>query len=186
MEKVNNSYYADSVENYYKNRIKTNESELSAIKRKIYIIGTSRLVVFLLTISFAILFRNHSSWLLAGIIIGGTICFSALIVKYNQFQKRKSYLKTSLGCDYNELKALKLDLSPFDGAPEKASASHPYSLDIDLFGNNNSLLQLINRTCTYYGKKTLIRSVLRILNERDRIERRQKVVKELKIGRAHV
>ena len=169
----------NTVKEYYTARIKTTESELSETKRKIYFVGTLRLLVFLATLFLAIFLKGLSSWLLAGIIAAGVILFFALIVKYNQFQKQKDYLDTSLECNNNELKALELDLSPFDGAPEKADASHPYSLDIDLFGNNNSLFQLINRTCTNYGRKNLIRLFLQTSNDRVKIERRQEIIKEL-------
>ena len=166
--------------NYYASRIEATENELAATKRKIYFVGTLRLLVFLATLLLFIFFRHLSLGLLVGIIAVGIILFLALIAKYNQFQKKKDYLDISLECDNNELKALELDLSPFDGAPEEANASHSYSLDIDLFGSNNSLFQLINRTCTNYGRKTLIRFFLHTLNDRIKIEKRQEIVKELR------
>lgn len=167
------------IRDYYINRINTTEKELSEIKKKTYLVGTLRLLIFLLTLFLAIFLKDLSSGALVGIIIVGTVLFFALIFLYHRLQKRKDYLETSLECDNNELKGLELDLSPFDGAPEKIDASHSYSLDIDLFGNNNSLFQLINRTCTNYGRTILIRFVLNTLNDRNKIERRQETIKEL-------
>ena len=170
----------NSVKKYYTDRIRQAEAILFSVKRKIYITGTLRLFVFLGIILLAILLRNLSIGLLIGIITLGLIPFVFLVVQFTRLQKKKEYLETSLRCDKEELRALDLDLSSFDGAPEETDTSHFYSLDLDLFGNKNSLFQLINRTCTNYGRKTLIRFFKKTLNEQSEIEYRQEIVSELK------
>jgi Mismatch repair ATPase (MutS family) len=170
----------NSVKKYYTDRIRQAEAILFSVKRKIYITGTLRLFVFLGIILLAILLRNLSIGLLIGIITLGLIPFVFLVVQFTRLQKKKEYLETSLRCDKEELRALDLDLSSFDGAPEETDTSHSYSLDLDLFGNKNSLFQLINRTCTNYGRKTLIRFFKKTLNEQSEIEYRQEIVSELK------
>ena len=67
---------------------------------------------------------------------------------------QKSYADALSALCNNELKGLDYDFSAFDGAPEKSSADHSFSLDLDLFGNR-SIFQSINRTVTSMGKERL-------------------------------
>ena len=70
------------------------------------------------------------------------------------------------------------DFSAFDGAPEKSSAEHSFSLDLDLFGNH-SLFQSINRTVTFMGKEKLAGWFMQPLTDKTMIERRQEAIREL-------
>ncbi|MCC8146181.1 MAG: hypothetical protein LIO93_07035 [Bacteroidales bacterium] len=142
----------ESIYSHYKKRLKQTEDNLSSTKKKIYLTGTVRLIIFIATIVLAFVFKSSGAIATISILITGLILFLLLLIQYNKFQKRKYYSETSLQCDQNELKALEYDFSAFDGAHEKINSNHFFSLDLDLFGKH-SLFQSINRTCTNYGKK---------------------------------
>ena len=165
---------------YYTKRAQETEKALSDLKKKLYTTSTLRLCIFLAIAVFCFFLKTVPVGASVGIIAAGVLLFGILIVKHHRLQKQKHYLEASLACDNNEIKALNLDLSPFDGAPEQLSSAHSFSLDLDLFGNNNSLFQLINRSCTDYGRQLLIRIFEEPLNDKKAIEERQEIVKELR------
>ncbi|GHS98686.1 hypothetical protein FACS189421_07710 [Bacteroidia bacterium] len=164
--------------NYYKERVNKSGNALSLTKKKIYSIGTIRLLVVLGTILAAWLLRSSGTGIICLIIFIGIFIFLALLLQYNRFQKKKDYLETSIRCDENELKGFKSDFSAFDGASEKVDPGHFYSLDLDIFGNH-SLFQSINRTCTNQGKNNLIEWFEKPLRESSAIEMRQEAIGEL-------
>lgn len=166
------------IESHYHNRIRENQDQLSSVKKKIYSIGTVRLIYFLALIVITYYLRNIHWAALVSFIIAGLAFFLYLVWVYNKFQKQKAYLEIELDCDDAELKALNYDLSAFDGASEKIDASHSYSLDLDVFGKG-SLFQSINRTTTPYGKKILCRWFEKGLTDSEKIIRRQEAISEL-------
>jgi DNA mismatch repair ATPase MutS len=164
---------------HYRKRLKDTASDLTSVKKQIYLLGSLRLCSFIATIGFAIFLRAQGSGTVFLVLLSGIVLFLALLRKYNCLQKRKHYLETSIRCDENELKGLDYDFSAFDGAAEKIDASHPFSLDLDIFGTQ-SLFQSINRTCTNYGKKILTGWFENPLQAATPIQNRQEAVKELK------
>ena len=54
----------------------------------------------------------------------------------------------------SEVKRMDNDLKGFEGGKKYYNAAHPYHEDLDIFGKH-SLFQLINRTSTFLGEKTL-------------------------------
>jgi hypothetical protein len=146
---------SDNVKNYYRSRLDKTRQILSELKKRIYLLGTIRLLIVICTTGLVYFLRTQGTVAISIIICSGLIVFSGLLLIYNKLQKRKTYLEISVTCDENEIKALDYDFSAFDGAPEKADQAHPFSPDLDIFGNH-SLFQSLNRTCTAYGKQVLI------------------------------
>ncbi|MDR2087247.1 MAG: DNA mismatch repair protein MutS [Dysgonamonadaceae bacterium] len=169
----------ESVCLFYKERLQKTNSELSSVKRNIYLIGSLRLSVFVACIVTTFLLWSHGIVTVFVAVLSGLILFSTLLFRHNRLRKRKHYLETSAFCDENELKGLDYDFSTFDGAPEKIDASHPFTLDLDIFGAN-SLFQSINRTCTGYGKKILIQWFENPSSDICALQSRQKAVEELR------
>jgi hypothetical protein len=143
------------VKDYYRSRLDDTQQTLSDLKKRIYLLGTIRLLIVICTIALAYFVRTQGTATI-GVIVGlGLVIFLGFLLIYNKLQKRKAYLEISSTCDENELKALDYNFSAFDGATEKINPAHPFSLDLDIFGNH-SLFQSLNRTCTAYGKQVLI------------------------------
>jgi ABC-type multidrug transport system fused ATPase/permease subunit len=170
----NDTYKA--VFQFYKARLQKTANELSSVKKGIYLLGSLRLLVFVVCVTAA--FLLHSRGNIIFVLSLGVFLFLALLLRYNQRRKRKHYLETSIACDENELKGLNYDFSAFDGAPEKIDASHPFTFDLDIFGLN-SLFQSINRTCTNYGKKILIQWFEKPSTDSNLLQARQEAIKEL-------
>lgn len=158
----------------YVSRKETTIKELKETKKRLYVLGTLRFIVVIATIILAYCFKTA----IFPVIIVGIIIFLLLLLYDNKIQKRKVFLETSIKCDEDEIKALNYDFSPFDGASEQSDAAHSYSLDLDIFGEN-SLFQSLNRTCTNYGRKTLIAYFLQLKNEKKTIVERQNAISEL-------
>jgi DNA mismatch repair ATPase MutS len=169
----------ENVKHYYQSRLALTQQALIALKRHIYYLGTVRLLIVLCTISSSYLLRSQGTIVIAGLIFIGLAVFLSLLLQYNRQQKKKNELEISAACDENELKAINYDFSAFDGAPEQIDAMHPFSLDLDIFGNR-SLFQSINRTCTAYGKQVLSGFFDKPLQNPEKIKIRQKAVDELK------
>jgi len=138
----------------------------------------ARLLVFLGTIVLAYSLRSGGSGIIILVLLAGTACFLALLLRYNRLQRKKQYQETAIQCGKNELKALDYDFSAFDGAPEKLNPLHLFSTDLDIFGNH-SLFQSMNRTGTNYGKQVLIEWFENPLRKVADIAVRQEAVKEL-------
>lgn len=167
-----------SIYSHYQKSIENSQSQLSFVKKKLYTIGTIRLILFIATILLAYFLRTYGGGVVIATLLIGLIVFFVLVVQYNKYHKKKDYLETSIACNENELKALDYDFSAFDGAPEKINANHNFSLDLDIFGKN-SLFQAINRTCTNFGKKVLIEWFEKPLRDSQAIENRQEAIREL-------
>ncbi len=77
----------------------------------------------------------------------------------------------------SEIQREKCNLEEFDAGQKFINQSHPYTSDLDIFGQH-SIFQLINRTTTESGM-TLLSKWLSEPASNDEIHERQKAIKEL-------
>lgn len=140
--------------------------------------GSARLGLVALAILSLWIARNESELFLILIGIAYLIPFALLMWLHNKWDRRRQYAETMIQLNEDELKALDYDFSAFDGASEKSSSEHAFSLDLDVFGDH-SLFQSINRTVTVSGKEKLADWFLHPLTDRQEILRRQEAIKEL-------
>jgi len=146
----------EKIEKYFRLRLDLTQQSIEKIRKYVYFLGTIRLLIVVVTIILAYFLRKHGAFITGGIIFIGIFFFLMALQLCTSLQRHKRVLETSAECDKNELDALDYRFDAFDGAPELIQASHPFSLDLDIFGNN-SLFQSINRTVTAEGKKCLAR-----------------------------
>jgi len=85
--------------------------------------------------------------------------------------------KTLISINDDEISYLRKESIPFYNGIECKDDAHPYSNDLDIFGNN-SLFQHLNRTATYIGKAMLSDSLLSKLPN-EKIISNQEAIKEL-------
>ena len=168
----------EKIRSYLLSRLQDTQQSLEKNRRTIYYLGTVRLLIAVGMIAFLYFFHTHGKFITGSILFLGTILFLTVLQKWNRLQKRKQYLETSAGCDENELDALDYRFNAFDGASERIQPIHPFSLDLDIFGNH-SLFQAINRTTTAYGKKILADRFEKPELSTETIEKRQEAIKEL-------
>ena len=135
----------EKIYNYYQDIVTAYTRRADNLKKKIHLLGSIRLLLVAGLIAMVWFFKSEDWKVLAGIAVLFTIPFIALMVWHTKLFARKCYAEALANLCKNELNGLDYDFSAFDGAPEKSSAEHSFSLDLDLFGNH-SLFQSVNRT----------------------------------------
>lgn len=166
------------ISNYYKNIITANTCRAENLKNKIHLLGSIRLLLVAGLIAMIWIFKSESWTVLAGIVLLFIIPFVVLMVWHTHLFAKKNYAEALIKLCRDEMNGLDYDFSAFDGAPEKSSADHSFSLDLDLFGNH-SLFQSVNRTVTAMGKEKLADWFMSPLTDKDMILKRQEAVREL-------
>lgn len=160
---------------FYKNQVKHYTSEVKNLNKKLILLSTYRLVVFLLT-CFGIYFF-FSQWQVA-ICIGviGVAYFLFLLLRYTNIKASRDLNKALVALNEEEIKIASGNFHHRNQGLEFQDPNHFYSLDIDLFGKG-SFFQFINRTNVNEGTQQLV-NTLTSNNILD-IEKRQNAIKEL-------
>jgi len=154
-----------------------NQHKADRLKKQIHLIGTVRFILFIGAVS-AIYTLTEHLYLMALLVTVMTIFFVCLLKRHNMLSERKESAESLLLIAENELSAFRHDFSAFDGAPEKTDPSHPFSYDLDVFGER-SVFQQVNRTVLPMGKEKLADIIQFPLTEKDAIISRQKAITEL-------
>lgn len=161
----------------YETIIKTESENLSVLKRRIFRIGTLRLLVFIAAVAMSYLFWGN--FLIVSISVFIAFVIYLFLAKYHsKLFRQKKYTEILIQDAQNELQALCYDFSAFDSGDEYIDPTHSFSLDLDIFGNR-SFFQSLNRTVTAFGKSTLAHIVLNPLQLKGDIILRQRAVEEL-------
>ncbi|WP_378179073.1 DNA mismatch repair protein MutS [Aquimarina sp. SS2-1] len=160
---------------FYISQIDLHHLSLKKIKKQLAISSTIRLFLFL-AIAAGIYFGYPNTQIIIGSIVIGIILFIIMINRHSNLFYARNKLQKLIDLNQLELDVFNGDYSKLSSGREYIDPSHPYSHDIDLFGNR-SFFQYINRTTTAAGKNklaTLLRS-----NDILMIERKQKAVQNL-------
>ena len=163
---------------YYQSVINENIITIATLKKQIHLMGTIRLFLLIGWIAHLLL-TSHLSWLsLTGITLLYFIPFTGLMVFHNKLAIKRQYAETLRTLCENELKVLQYDYSAFEDGATSKDVHHPFSLDLDLFGEQ-SVFQSINRTVTPCGYDKLTGWLLNPLTRKPDILARQEAVEEL-------
>nr|WP_319272393.1 hypothetical protein [uncultured Draconibacterium sp.] len=106
------------------------------------------------------------------------VLFFYLIKRNLQLDKIKQTLLVKKKLLEDELRALNHSFLHFDNGEQFLNVEHPFAYDLDLFGAG-SLFQYLNRTATVEGRQRLADWLQKPLKEKEKIEHRQKAIKEL-------
>ena len=93
-----------------------------------------------------------------------SIPFLFLVKKNVKYNQRIKLAKELIKINKNELDALNGNISSFHNGKEFINSSHPYSFDLDIFGEE-SIYQQINRTCTGGGASFLAEALKKPLHD---------------------
>lgn len=155
----------------------TSKEKAEVLRKKLLANSIFRLIVFLIAAVFAYFMLTKSIWNVAA--FSGTMAvFLLLLRRHEKLANEKKRAETVQKIAEDELKAFRHDFSPFDGMAERINPAHDFSFDLDIFGEN-SIFQLLNRTCTSMGKETLADMLENPLTDDEEIGKRQQAVKEL-------
>lgn len=106
--------------------------------------------------------------LYAGIaLIGMIVLFLFFVRKSIENKERLNFVKRLIQLNENEIKAAQFDYSAFGDGEAYKESNHPYSYDMDLFGER-SFFQLFNRTVTFRGEKALVNRFLKGIADPDK------------------
>lgn len=154
-----------------------NRQTIDKLKKRIYLQGLFRLALFVGSFFVVYALTQSLLWLFAALLLMA-IAFALSLKHHNRLSEEKESAESLLQIAENELKALQHDFSAFDGAPEKSDPAHPFSFDLDVFGNR-SLFQQINRTTLAAGKERLASMIQFPLTGKEEIIGRQQAISEL-------
>ena len=134
----------------YRERVNHFSSRVSRIKPHRNVVTAARLLSFVALIWFV--YRYFSSgydWLYLVAAIAVLVLFLALVVVDSKITGRVDFLEALKAASETEIAYLNGDYSWLPRGDEFADPAHPYSADLDVFGDD-SLFQHINRT---FGKE---------------------------------
>lgn len=164
--------------NFYTSNCENLKQKISTLNKRIHLIGTIRLIIFLGAAISLYLLRDESWTTLVLLTIVFAIPFIVLMIVHNKYFYKRTYTETRLKLNEDELNAINYDFSAFDGAKEMIDGEHSFSLDLDLFGDK-SFFQSLNRTVTSQGKKLLAEWFINPADKKEDVLSRQEAITEL-------
>lgn len=163
---------------FYEKSINSHRDTLERINKKCSMYFYSKLLFFLLAVSSIIIWiyysQNSIVW------IYGTLCFiSYLVIMYMDGKEIETQNETNRKIKVlsNEIQNLNGNFTNDNGA-SYISLNHPYTFDIDVFGEK-SLFHRINRTITKEGSKRLAQILSVVGCDKETIVQRQSAISEL-------
>lgn len=142
-------------------KIDFNQGDLTTIlkqtKKKTLRITLIRLLVFFSFIPVLVLSLTDYPILFLLLLLQ-LILFVYLIIRFNHFKDVEAFLKVLIKMDYERDLRRTRNLHSFDAGNEFQSKSHPFAIDLDLFGEH-SVFQLLNHTCNISGRKLLAKKI---------------------------
>ena len=163
---------------YYQGRLDNALHGSERTKKSILRISLLRVFIFIAGFIALCFGYNQGGTIIGGILLATLIPFLLLVKLHNRLYYQKDWYETSIRHYQAELASLENNHSAFDGGKEWVDSSHPFSLDLDVFGDG-SLFQALNRTCTPFGAEMLSRWLRKPFDKKAAIEERQQAIKEL-------
>lgn len=163
---------------FYQRQIEELQNRLSQNSKQRIVVGTIRLIAFVLTIYSIYLYasQHNKLWLIGTLL--GLVCFFVLVKTAGNLLAKKELLEALLKVNENELRALKGEWVSEATGSVFMEENHPYALDFDLFGER-SLFAWINRGYTWLGQKMLANWLMEPQLDNTTIRDRQLAVDEL-------
>ena len=161
---------------FYKKRCEQFSSSLVEERKNINVISNLRLATaigFLIAIYFA--FTYESMAFVALLLLAA---FVALVQRHSRMFNQKTHLENLLRINEHESKSLIGDASGFANGSEFIDPHHPYTHDLDIFGEG-SLFQSVSRCNTFQGKKRMANRLSDALLDHDEILANQTAIQEL-------
>jgi DNA mismatch repair ATPase MutS len=168
----------DSILNDYQNNIKTQESRIIDLKKKLNKISFSRLGLFIAEILIIALIINIGfNPVLTGLLVVPLLLFMLLVKKQSAVQNELTYAGQLLWIYQNEADQLLFGKNGYHNGEAYQDEQHPYASDLDIFGAG-SLYAFTNRCNTQKGMDLLADSFSRP-NDKKTILDRQEAIREL-------
>ncbi len=163
---------------FYQQQLEEHLAAKKSLAKRNNFFSTVRFIVFLIllvAIVYKVNERELQAALLLSLVLIGVLV--VLIKMHNRVKQQLQITKNLAQLSSQELAKLEGDFSAIDGGVEFADDHHPYSADLDLFGEK-SIFQLLNQTTSFLGKQQLAQW-LTVMPSKKEIGKRQEAAKEL-------
>ncbi|MEM9680887.1 MAG: DNA mismatch repair protein MutS, partial [Bacteroidota bacterium] len=160
---------------FYSAQIALHHTSLKKVKQQLAVSSTIRLLVFLAIVATIYLGYPNTQIILGAIGIG-IVAFIFLVNRHTDLSYTKRKLEKLILINELELDVFDGDVSQLSSGKEFIDTTHPFSHDIDLFGDR-SFFQYANRTTTEAGKAMLAHSLT--ANTIDVIPEKQKAIQNV-------
>ena len=168
----------ESVKTVFQNRFETFKQQARELEQTSNRLSFYRIVFFIITVIVLVYLANARLTLpffgLLGVFIVG---FPILVNRHRRIQQQHEHAQRLEKINQEELQRLDYKLHGFDAGESYQDANHPYTGDLDVFGEH-SLFQLINRSATQKGKDFLAQWLQHPASSAEIVER-QTAAKEL-------
>lgn len=135
--------YQENIEKYIVKTIR--------LKRVLNRISLLRLLIFLVSITILItLFRVNLITPVFMVLPISMLCFALVLKHHNKIALLRQHTSFLIKINESEIQREKCNLEEFDTGQKFINPSHPYTSDLDIFGQH-SIFQLVNRTTTESG-----------------------------------
>ncbi|MFV0606991.1 MAG: MutS-related protein, partial [Niabella sp.] len=147
------------------------------LRQKLNRLSIFRLIAFGLFLVLGYFATQTGSWLFINGTIICLVLFFIIVKWFDKTEQQTVYYKALAKFNQDEIAFLKNNHSSYSNGKEYEDAHHPYSYDLDIFGEGG-LFSYINRSSTGFGKKALANALLH--PDVKNIVERQTAIKELK------
>ncbi|WP_305982332.1 MutS-related protein [Roseivirga thermotolerans] len=139
----------------FQNRLEKFQSRQQLIKKKASTYSWLRIGSFILyLIGFVYLADRGHAEVMVYISLAFVVLYLYLLKKHEGLKRELRLLDNLVDINSDELSRMRFEFSHLDDGAIFFEPNHPYHIDLDIFGRH-SLYQLINRTSSVYGSKTL-------------------------------
>lgn len=161
----------------YQQLLSKYSGQWAAFNRQLGWLSLTRLLLFIGVIGFGYHYLVHHEWysLITALILLAAFIFCIRL--FDSIKAKADFTKALIEINANEINFLSNHpASVYEDGKECIDPHHPYSYDLDLFGEG-SLYKYLNRTTTLFGKKKL--SAVLLKPDVSMIQERQEAIREL-------
>lgn len=165
---------------YYTRNIDQNDEVLMKLKQKLRIFPFLKLIFFFLGV-FLVIAAFWMSWDKQPCLWLAALSFVIFFLFYRWddfYLKKRTYHRALHKVYTDEISFLKRDYSPFDNGARFIQKKHPYTYDLDVFGEH-SIYHMMNRTVTREASAILADKLSTIPGNENEIVAKQEMLGEL-------
>lgn len=137
----------------YQDRKSKFEATAKALEQKYNRFSIVRLLSFIVGIAVIILAFTYAALIGCLVLFVLLLAFAKFIFWHQQILKEKQHFEALTAINQAEIDIANGQYAPFPNGKQYLELSHPYAIDLDLFGDY-SIFQYVNRTVTSIGEKT--------------------------------
>ena len=166
-----------NLQQQYRSRAAEFGQQAQQLQKKYNTFSLIRLLIFVIGVG-VFIFLLSMSWIwVLGFTLLFIIAFARFVRWHLSLQREQKRLENLSQINHHEAQALDHEYSAFEAGEEWVDPLHPYSFDMDIYGEH-SFFQFCNRTSTAIGRKCLAK-YLGAPSSGEVIRERQVAVKEL-------